>query len=324
MKRALLALALAVAAAFLPAQAQQPAPRIGLLLSGSRPPQLGPLLGAMQEALRKRGYSEAQGTVKYEYRFADGQLERLDALASELVGARVDLIFAGGDQSISAAQRATRTVPIVMVACDAVAAGLVTNLARPGGNLTGVTCINFDLAARRLQILRELLPGLARVGVILNPEDRRMVAELRETEKAGRALKVQVRPVALSRLADFGAAFDSAAAGRAEALAVVFDDLTFTHRQKFAEAATARRLPTIHNFSEYVDAGALLSYGPSLAGMWASATAHVEKILKGAKPGDLPIEQPTKFELVINLRTAKALGVTIPQSLLLRADRVVE
>jgi len=175
-----------------------------------------------------------------------------------------------------------------------------------------------------LEILRELLPGLARVGVILNPGDGRMRAELQETEKAGGRLQIAVRPVPLARLADFGPAFDAAVTERTQALVVAFDVLTFMNRGRLAEVATAHRLATIHNFSEYVDAGALLSYGPNLAAMWASATAHVEKILKGAKPGDLPIEQPTKFELVINLKTAKALGITIPQSILLRADRVIE
>jgi len=316
-------LALAIAPLVAAAQPVPTPPRIGVLLPGSGPAG-GPLLDAMREGLRRRGYSETQGTIKYEYRFADGHLERLEPLAQELVRAKVDLIFAGGDQIISAAKRATSTVPIVMVACDAVAAGLVTNLARPGGNLTGVTCINSDLAAKRLEILRELLPGLARVGVILNPGDGRMRAELQETEKAGGRLQIAVRPVPLARLADFGPAFDAAVTERTQALVVAFDVLTFMNRGRLAEVATAHRLATIHNFSEYVDAGALLSYGPNLAAMWASATAHVEKILKGAKPGDLPIEQPTKFELVINLKTAKALGITIPQSILLRADRVIE
>ena len=271
-----------------------------------------------------RGYSEAQHTVSFEYRFAEGRLERLRPLADELVRAKVDLIFVGGDQAITAVKQATSLVPIVMVACDALSAGLVTNLARPGGNLTGVTCINSDLAAKRLEILREVFPNLARAGVILNPDDRRMQAELLETEKAGRALKVAIQPVPLTRLEGFAPAFAAAGAARNEAAVVTFDALTFLHRQRFAETALAYRLATIHNFREYVDAGALISYGPNLVDMWRSATAHVEKIFKGARPGDLPVEQPTKFELVINMKTAKALGLTIPQSLLVRADSLIQ
>lgn len=306
------------------ADAQQPAkpPRIGVLLFGSN--ANSPIVDAMLDGLRRRGYSEAQRTVSVEYRYAKGRTENLLPAARELVDANVDLIFAGGDQAITAAKQATSSVPIVMVACDAVSAGLLSNLARPGGNLTGVTCINADLAAKRLQILKEIFPRLARVGVILNPADQRMRTELSETEKAGRALKVAIRPVPLARLEDFAASFASAAAARNEALVVTFDSVTYLHRQRLAELATAHRLATIHNFSEYVDAGAMLSYGPNLADMWRDATAHVEKIFKGDRPGDLPVEQPTKFELVVNLKAAKSLGITIPQSVLLRADRVIE
>lgn len=316
---------LAVLLAGSPADAQQPArpPRIGVLQFGAGDAK-SPSAEAMREGLRLRGYSEAQRTVSFEYRHADGRPEQLRPAADELVRAKVDLIFVGGDQAITAARQATSSIPIVMVACDAVAAGLVTNLARPGGNLTGVTCINSDLAAKRLEILREVFPRLSRVGVILNPDDRRMRAELSETERAGRALKIAIQAVPLARLEDYTAAFAAALAGRNQALVVTFDSVTFLHRHRLAEMALARRLATIHNFSGYVDAGALLSYGPNLADMWRGATAHVEKILKGAQPGDLPVEQPTVFELVINLKTAKALGIKIPQLLLIRADRVIE
>ena len=298
-------------------------PRIGLLVAGG----LGansPLTLALKDGLRPLGYSETQRTVAFEIRNAEGHRERLRPLADELVRARVDLIFAGGDQAIAAAKEATGTIPIVMVACDAMSAGLITNLARPGGNLTGVTCVNSDLAAKRLEILKEAFPKLARVGVLLNPDDRRMRTELAETEKAALVLKIAVRPVRLAVLADFGPALAAAVAGRSEALVVAYDDLTIIHRQQFAGLAIAHRQPTIHNFREYVDAGGLISYGPSLAGMWRSAAGHVDKVLKGARPGELPIEQPTRFELVINRKTEKALGIVIPQSLLLRADAVIE
>lgn len=298
-------------------------PSIGVLVGGSATSVSEPL-EALRQGLAQFGYSEAQGTVQLNYRYAEGRLERLRPLAEELVQSKVDLIFVGGDQAITAAKQVTSSVPIVMVACDAVAAGIVTNLARPGGNVTGVTCINSDLAAKRLEILRETLPKLARVGVILNPEDRRMRSELSETEAAGRTLGISIQPIPLARLEDFGPAFAAAIAERTEALVVVFDALTFFHRRRLAELAVAHRLPTIHNFKGYVEAGGLLSYGPSLPEMWRRATAHVDKILKGARPGDLPVEQPTKFELVVNHKTAKALSLPIPRALLLRADQVIQ
>ncbi len=328
-RRDLKALCAGAASAFalawpLAMHAQQPVkpPRIGVLLFGSD--ANSPIVDAMLDGLRRRRYSEALRTVSVEYRYAKGRTENLLPAARELVDAKVDLIFAGGDQAITAAKQATSSIPIVMVACDAVSAGLLSNLARPGGNLTGVTCINADLAAKRLQILKEIFPRLARVGVILNPTDLRMQAELSETEKAGRTLKIAIRPVPLARFEDFASSFANAAAARDQALVVTFDSVTYLHRQRLAELAIAHRLATIHNFREYVDAGALLSYGPNLADMWRDATAHVEKIFNGARPGDLPVEQPIKFEMVINLRTARALGITIPQSVLLRADRVIE
>ena len=303
----------------------QPAkpPRIGVLMAGG----LGansPLVLAFKEGLRSLGYSEQQRTVAIEFRNAEGHRERLRPLADELVRAKVDLILAGGDEAITAAKASTSTITIVMVACDAVSAGLISNLARPEGNLTGVTCVNSDLAGKRLEILKEIFPKLARVGVLLNPDDRRMRNELAETEVAARALKIAIRPIPLVRLQDFGPAFAAAVAERSEALVVAYDDLTIIHRQQLAGLAIAHRQPTVHNFREYVDAGGLVSYGPSLPGMWRLAAGHVAKVLKGARPADLPIEQPTRFELVVNRKTEKALGVTIPQSLLLRADVVIE
>ena len=268
----------------LQASAQQFAkpPRIGVLLFGADDTMFPPVV-AMREGLRQRGYSEEKNTVSFEYRHAEGRLERLRPLADELVRAKVDLLFAGGDQAIMAVK----------------------------------------LAAKRLEILREVFPNLARVGVFLNPGDRRMQAELSETEKAGKAWKIAIQPVPPTRLDDFAAAFSAATAARNQALVVTFDSVTFLHRRRLAEMAIANRLATIHNFREYVDSGAVLSYGPNLVGMWGSATAHVEKIFKGARPGDLPVEQPTKFELVINLKSAKAMGVTIPPSVLVRADEVI-
>ena len=314
------ALLFSAAAAF--AQPAKP-PRVGVLFAGGLGAN-GPLALALKEGLRPLGYSEQQRTVVFEFRNAEGHRERLRPLADALVRAKVDLILAGGDEAIAEAKASTSTMPIVMVACDAVSAGLISSLARPVGNLTGVTCVNSDLAAKRLEILKEIFPKLARVGVLLDPADRRMRNELAETETAARALKIAIRPIPLVRLRDFGPAFTAAVGERSEALVVAHDDLKIINRQQLAGLAIAHRQPTIHNFREYVDAGGLVSYGPSLAGMWRMAAGHVAKVLKGARPADLPIEQPTRFELVVNRKTEKALGIVIPQSLLLRADAVIE
>ena len=298
-------------------------PRVGVLLPGG----LGandPFSVALKEGLQPLGFSEARRTVAFEFRNAEGHRERLRSLAEDLVRAKVDVIVAGGDDAIAAAKESTATLPIVMIASDAVAAGFVGNLARPMGNLTGVTCVISDLSAKRLELLKEIFPKLVRVGVILNPGDRRARTELAETELAGRTLKVAIRAIPLVRHEDFGPAFAMAVAERSEALVVAYDELTLNGRQQFAGLARAHRQATVHNFSEYVLAGGLVSYGPSLAGMWRMAAGHVAKVLNGARPADLPIEQPTRFELVINRKTEKALGIVIPRSVLLRADVVIE
>ena len=305
-------------------QAQTPARvvRIGVL-SGSTQASVANQMRQLREGLQEHGYIEGSN-LNLLFRYANGELEKLPALASELLGERVDMLFAGGDQAIAAAKAATKTVPIVMVACDAIAAGLVTNLARPGGNLTGVTCLNAELAGKRVEILRDVLPSLARVGLLHNPSEVRVNHEVSETRTMARKIKVASLPLAVMTPQQFAPAFNSATRQKAGAIVIVNNSFTFTYRKQIADLARQHKLPTAANFREYVDAGALLSYGPNLPAMYRQATAHVDKIFKGANPGTLPVEQATRFELVVNLATAKALNLTISQEILLRADALVE
>ena len=320
----LLGVLLVLVAAPPPIHAQQPAKavRIGWLLTGS-PESMESFTGAFRDALAQTGLIEGKGLV-LDMRYAGGDPEKFDAIALELVRTSPDLIFTGGDQGAAAVRRATKTIPFVAVTCAALAAGLVGNLARPGENLTGVTCINADLAAKRVELLREVRPGLARLGVMLNLADRRMAAELAEVERAARASSIATRTLAVAAGWDIEPAFLDAAAAELSAVVVVFDTVTFTRRSGLADLARRHGMATIFNFREYVDAGGLMSYGPNLADMYRQSVRHVVKILKGEKAGDIPMEQPTKFELVINLKTAKTLGLTIPPLMLARAGEVIE
>ena len=304
------------------ASSQAPSHRIGLLLSGSEASSrhyVEELLGGLKE----RGYVPGKN-VTLVYRYAGGDMAKLPQLARELVADKVDLLFAGGDQGTTAAKGATQTIPIVMVACDALAAGLITNLARPGGNLTGVTCIGSELAAKRFELMRSVLPASKVFGVVLNPEDVRMRVELGRTEESSRAAGMSVRVIPTRTQADISAAFKQAGDAAIAGVIVVFDSVTFFHRKALAEAAIASKTATIFNFREYVEAGGLMSYGPSLGAMYRQSTTFMDRILKGASPGELPVQQPTHFELVINNKTAKAIGLQFPQSLLLQVDHVIE
>jgi putative ABC transport system substrate-binding protein len=245
-------------------------------------------------------------------------------MAGELVRSNLALIFAGGDQGAAAAKRATDQLPIVAVACDALAAGLVSNLARPGENLTGVTCINSDLAGKRVEILRETLARLDGLGVVLNPDDQRMVSELMESERAARVTSTPVYTLRVTTPAEIEPAFLAAAENKVSGIVVVFDALTFFHRARLAEIAVRHRMPTIFNFRQYVEAGGLMSYGPNLADMYRQSARHIQKVLSGEKPGEIPMEQPTHFELVVNVKTGKALGIEVSPSLLTRADEIIE
>lgn len=297
--------------------------RVGWLTGGSPPAWTFPPAEALRQRLRDRGYVEGRNLV-FEFRYAEGRFDRFPKLAADLVQQRVDIIFAAGDQAIKAAKQATSTTPIVMVACDAVAAGLIDTLARPGGNVSGVTCVSVDIAGKRLELLRDLLGRVTRVAVLYNTNDPGKAIESRETETAARALAVQAQLLPVWESSQLEGAFSAAHRGRADAVVVLGDGFTMFHRSRIVNLAASARLPAMYGFRQFVDSGGLISFGPDLNDMFATAAAFIDRILKGAKPADLPVEQPTRFELVINSKTARTLGLTIPPSLLLRIDQVVE
>jgi len=294
--------------------------RIGVLLFGT--PGTDPSLSALREGLRELGYVEGRN-LAFEYRFADGQTERLPGLALELVHLKPDIIFALGGDVAPAARTATTTIPIVVaVSNDPVRSGLVASFARPGGNITGVTFISSDLAAKRLQLLKEIAPKVTRVGVLWNPDH--VDPEYRETQVAGRALDVQIHSLEVRGPADFETAFRAAAAARLEAIVVVSSRLTLLNRPRIVEHAARTRTLLVTGFGPWADSGALLCYGPDINFVVGHAATHVDRILKGARPGDLPIQLPTNFELIVNLKTARAHGLSVSPSVLARADKIIE
>ena len=292
--------------------------RIGALVSASV--SLEPL----REGLREVGYVEGQN-LAIEWRNAEGKTERFDGLAAELVRLKVDVIVATNPAATFAARRATASIPIVMVNTpDPVQLGLVVSLGRPGGNITGTTTLSADLSIKQLELLKEAVPQVARIAVLSNPSNPWHSLAIKGAETAARSLAVHVQIVAVRGPEDLDNAFATMTRERTGAVLVLSDPMTFFHRTRLADLAAKRRLPTMHGVRGYVDAGGLMSYWAHQADLYRRVASYVDRIVKGAKPGDLPIEQPTKFELVINLKTAKALGLTIPQSLLLRADHVIQ
>jgi putative ABC transport system substrate-binding protein len=314
-------------AAPLAAEAQEAAKvaRIGLLAGNlaSNPH----LPEAFRQGLRDLGYVEGRNVV-IEYRSAEGKLERLPALAAELVALKVDVIVAGSTPQALAAKQATRTLPIVFASApDPVENGLVTSLARPGGNVTGLSALAKELVGKRLEQVKQAVPGVSRVAVLWQPGafgERTERDMLKGAEVAARALAVRLQFVEARGPEDFDRAFSDMSRARADALAVSSGAMFIIEGRRLVDLAAKNRLPALYPTRESVDAGGLMSYGPNLADSFRRAAGYVDKILKGAKPGDLPIEEPTKYELVINLKTAKALGLTIPPSLLQRADQVIE
>ena len=310
----------------LPSRAQQrkAMPRVGVLWHAANAREEAEYLGALTKAFHELGYVEGKN-IELDHRFPAEQPERFRALAQELVESKVDMIVAVTGLGAKAAKQATGTIPIVLVADpDPVGNGFAESLARPGGNVTGLSLISPELSAKRLELLKEVVPGLSRVAIMWNPDVRGAVLDYKETEGAARSLRLQLQSVEVSRADDFDRAFSALTTARAEALIVVPFPVAFTNRGRIASLAQKNRLPSMYGQREYADAGGLMAYGPNNAEQWRRAATYVDKILKGAKPGDLPIEQPTKFELVINLKTAKALGLTIPPSLLRRADEVIQ
>jgi putative ABC transport system substrate-binding protein len=297
--------------------------KIGLL-SVTTPVVLASSIEAFRQALRGLGHVE--GTFVLEVRYGDGRFERLPELARELVGLKMDVILATSDVVIAAIKRETQTIPIVMVfSTDPMGTGFVASLARPGGNVTGLSNISSELSRKRLELLREAVPGLSRVAALWNPDVRGALLDYKETEGAARLLRLELQSVEVSRAEDLDRAFSAVTKQRAQALVLPgANPVGFINRGKIATFAQRNRLPSMYPTREYVEAGGLMSYGPSLPDLFRRAATYVDKILKGAKPADLPVEQPTKFELVINLKTAKALRLTIPPALLQRADQVIE
>lgn len=298
-------------------------PRVGYL--GTSSASLEPeLVKAFREGLRERGYVEGKD-ILIEYRWAEGNYQRFPDLVADLVKLKVDLILTAGTPGALAAKRATQTIPIVMaVTGDAVATGLVSSLARPGGNLTGLTTMVPDLEGKRLEILREVLPKLVAVVVLLNTSNPLTAIQWEQTKTSAKALGIQLQPIELQRPEDFKDAFARVARQRPDAITMVADRFQLAHRMQIVDFVAKTRLPAMYPYREFVAAGGLMSYGPSYADLFRRSATYVDKILRGAKPRDLPIEQPTKFEFLVNLKTAKILGVPIPPSLLLRADHVFE
>jgi ABC-type uncharacterized transport system substrate-binding protein len=313
-------LALGLLAAPLAAEAQQAARvyRIGFLRSGP-PPET--FIEGFRQGLRELGYIEGQ-SITIEYGLADST-DRLPGVVTELVRRHVDVLLASGTPPVAAAKNATQTIPIVFVASiDPVASGTVASLARPGRNITGLAGIHADLMGKRLELLREAVPRLSRVTVLSNAANPGNAQYIGQGKRAAEALGVQLQVAAVQDAGDFDRVFSEAGGASAQ---IQLDDVLFTsHRTQLVRLAARNRLPVMYGFKEFVQAGGLMAYGPDYPDLYRRAATYVHKILKGAKPGDLPIEQPTKFELVINLKTAKALGLTIPQSLLLRADQLIE
>jgi putative ABC transport system substrate-binding protein len=313
--------------------------RIGYLLAGRPPAQdllkgrtLRPglpgaphLIEALRQELRARGWIEGQNIV-IEYRFADGRLDRLPDLAAELVRLKVGIIVTVTTNAAVAAKNATATIPIVMInASDPVGLGLIASLARPGGNVTGLSMdVGPEILGKRLELLKEIVPKVRQVAVLSNPGSPGQALAIGEVKGGARSLGVQLQLLEARDPSEFDSAFAAMAKERAGALLVIGDILMYTHRVRLAELAAKNRMPAVYGVRDYAEAGGLMSYGTDLIDLHRRAAIHVDKILRGAKPADLPVEQPTKFELVINLKTVKTLGLTIPQSLLGRADEIIQ
>ncbi len=309
----------------LTARAQQKGMPVIGYLSGASPGPYAPFVAAFLQGLSDTGYVEGQN-IAIEYHWAEGHYDRLPALAADLVGRKVDLIAAsGGSVSVRAEKSATPTIPIVFTSGDdPVATGLVASLARPGGNLTGVSFLDVELNPKRLELLSELVPQARVIALLVNPNNSNADRTMREVQEAARAKGVQLPILKASTEGEIDAAFTTLVQLQAGALLAAGDPFFFTRREQLAALASRHSVPAIYEARESVVAGGLISYGASFTSVYRQLGIYAGTILKGAKPADLPVQQPTKFELVVNLKTAKALGLTVPQSLLMRADGVIE
>jgi putative tryptophan/tyrosine transport system substrate-binding protein len=323
-RRAFITLLGGAAAAWpLAARAQQVKLRTIGFLGANTPSTDGQWVAAFVQRLRERGWIDGH-TVAIEYRWAEGRAERAADIAAELVRLKVDIIVTYATVPALAAKHATAAIPIVFAAVsDPVGTGLVANLARPGANATGLSNQMVDTAGKKLEFLREVVPGLRRLAILVNVSNPAVVLEMGEVQVAARTSGLEVATSEIRRVEDIASAID-ALKNRADALYVCADPLVNTHRIRVNTLALAARLPTMHGLREYVEAGGLMSYGPNLPDLFRRAADYVDKILRGTKPGDIPVEQPTKFDFVVNLTTAKALGLEVPPTLLARADEVIE
>ena len=308
----------------LSARAQQTTkvPRVGFLFYGSPGPS--PEIDAFRQGLRELGYIEGQN-IAVEYRFASGRVEQLPELAGELVRLKLGVIVTPTTAASLAAKQATNTIPIVIAGvADAIGAGLINNLARPGGNVTGLTSVSAELGGKRLELLKGIVPNASRVAVLHDPTDRSNVLILKELQAAAPALGLTLQPLEVRELGEFEGAFVAMSRERADALFGAPGVLTFEHRKTVVGLAANGRIPTLWGHRQFVDVGGLMSYAVNFYDQCRRAASYVDQIIKGAKPGDLPVQQPTKFEFILNLRTAKALGLDIPPTLLALADEVTE
>jgi putative ABC transport system substrate-binding protein len=302
------------------AQPREKTARIGVLFIGSRDQ---PHLEAFKQGLRERGYVEGKNII-LEYRYAEGQQNRLGALAAELVRDKVDLIVTTASISAQAARKATTTIPIVMTSGNPLEFGLAASLAKPGGNVTGLTVMLSDLSSKRVELLKEALPKSMRVAALWSPRDNEAVTGYKETRKAAKALSLTLHPVELQKPEDIEPAFVEISKARDSGLVVILSPLVTLNSQRIVKLALKYHLPGMYPTRQFAEEGGLMAYGPSIRDLYRRAANYVDKILKGARAADLPVEQPTKFELIINLRAAKQIGVTVPPNVLARADTVIK
>jgi putative ABC transport system substrate-binding protein len=305
------------------AQQSRKIPRIGVLLPGA-PISSSPRTKAFLDGLRELGYAEGT-TIAIEWKWGHDQPDTLPGLAADLVRNDVDVIVTGGTPAAKALKAATRTIPIVMaVVGDPVATGLVDNLARPGGNVTGFSILAPELGTKRLELLKEIVPNLSSIAVLLNPKNPQSKIEMKEMQPAAQAMGLQLHPAEISTEDGLEDAFSAMNKAAVQALILLTDSIFFSQRERTVDLASKYKLPAMYFFPVFVEEGGLMSYGPSDADLFRRAAGYVDRILKGTKPGELPVEQPIKFDLYVNLRTAKLLGITIPESFLARADKVIE
>jgi putative ABC transport system substrate-binding protein len=308
-------------------EAQQPDPgrRLGLLLPYIQSdPQAQARVSALTAALQERGWTDGRN-IRFEFRYTEGQANRLPALAADLVRRNVDVILTAGTESTEAARKATKTIPIVMAAVgDPIAAGFIANLARPGGNITGASLLATELTAKRLELLKEVLPTLTRLAVFWSAANASVVQKLKQIQVAAARFGVQLHAFELHVPDDLDKSFKSAVQVGAQAVMTTEDAIQITYQTRVAELGKQHRIPVASEFGEFAQAGTLMSFGPSILDQFRYAARYVDQLFKGARPGDLPVEQATRFELLVNLKTAKALGLTIPQSMLGRADQIIE